>query len=554
MTLRVAIYARYSSDRQSDRSIEDQVRICEARIAQEGWQAVGTYTDAAISGSSTARPGYQSLMRDMREGRFDVVLSEALDRISRDQEDIAGFYKQAQFANVVTITLSEGEISELHIGLKGTMNALFLKDLASKTKRGLEGRVRQGRSGGGNAYGYEVIREFGPNGSIDRGRRKIIPAQAQIVRRIFTDYLNGKSPRAIAHDLNKGSVKGPRSSGWTASTIIGNRKRGTGILNNELYIGRLVWNRQAYIKDPSSGKRQARLNPSSLWVIQTVEQLRIIEQDAWDLVQAAQLKRIRNTRPECEVKTPKVDGAHRRPKHLFSGNIICGSCGGGMTLISRTYYGCSARKNKGTCTNKKTVELSVLENTVLSVLQTRLLNHDLTEAFMREYVFEINKRRATASQDANTSRARSVLLAKNIDHIVDAIAAGHCSNALTVKLEQLEAELAALKKQSEQVAPTAVRLHPNLAEHYASLVSSLRDHLNNADYKDEAATVLRGLIDNIIVQPTEEGIEIDIAGNLASMLTLSLETQKAPRRERCDSTILLVAGTHNRRCLTTINC
>ena len=119
MTLRVAIYARYSSDRQSDRSIEDQVRICEARIAQEGWQAVGTYTDAAISGSSTARPGYQSLMRDMREGRFDVVLSEALDRISRDQEDIAGFYKQAQFANVVTITLSEGEISELHIGLKG---------------------------------------------------------------------------------------------------------------------------------------------------------------------------------------------------------------------------------------------------------------------------------------------------------------------------------------------------------------------------------------------------------------------------------------------------
>ena len=162
---------------------------------------------------------------------------------------------------------------------------------------------------------------------------------------------------------------------------------------------------------------------------------------------------------------------------------------------------------------------------------------------MREYVSEINKRRATASQDANTSRARSVLLAKNIDHIVDAIAAGHCSNALTVKLEQLEAELAALKKQSEQVAPTAVRLHPNLAEHYASLVSSLRDHLNNADYKDEAATVLRGLIDNIIVQPTKEGIEIDITGNLASMLTLSLETQKAPRRERCDSTILLVAGT-----------
>ena len=108
------------------------------------------------------------------------------------------------------------------------------------------------------------------------------------------------------------------------------------------------------------------------------------------------------------------------------------------------------------------------------------------------------------------------------------------------------------EREEKQVAPTAVRLHPNLAEHYASLVSSLRDHLNNADYKDEAATVLRGLIDNIIIQPTEEGIEIDIAGNLASMLTLSLETQKAPRRERCDSTILLVAGTGLNFARTTI--
>ena len=87
-----------------------------------------------------------------------MVLTESLDRLSRDQEHIARFHKEAKFADVRIVTLAEGEISELHVGLKGTMGALYLKDLADKTRRGLEGRVRQGRSGGGLCYGYRVIR------------------------------------------------------------------------------------------------------------------------------------------------------------------------------------------------------------------------------------------------------------------------------------------------------------------------------------------------------------------------------------------------------------
>ena len=85
-------------------------------------------------------------------------MAEALDRLSRDQEDIAGLYKRLCFAGVQILTLAEGEITDLHVGLKGTMNALFLKDLAQKTRRGLRGRVEQGRSGGGKAYGYDVVR------------------------------------------------------------------------------------------------------------------------------------------------------------------------------------------------------------------------------------------------------------------------------------------------------------------------------------------------------------------------------------------------------------
>ena len=100
------------------------------------------------------------MLEGAREAEFDVVVAEALDRLSRDQEDIAALFKRLQFAGIRLVTLGEGEIGALHIGLKGTMNALFLKDLADKTRRGLRGRVEAGKSGGGNAYGYDVVRSY----------------------------------------------------------------------------------------------------------------------------------------------------------------------------------------------------------------------------------------------------------------------------------------------------------------------------------------------------------------------------------------------------------
>src|ERR687886_2756410 len=150
--MRTVIYARYSSELQRDASIEDQIRLCRARIEREaGWTYLTAYTDHAVSGSIRLRPGYQKLLQDARAGEFDIVVAEALDRLSRDQEDVAALYKHLAFAGVKLVTVAEGEISELHVGLKGTMNALFLKDLAQKVRRGQEGRVCQGRAGGGPA-------------------------------------------------------------------------------------------------------------------------------------------------------------------------------------------------------------------------------------------------------------------------------------------------------------------------------------------------------------------------------------------------------------------
>ncbi|GAA3681880.1 hypothetical protein GCM10022398_27060 [Acetobacter lovaniensis] len=189
--MKVALYARYSSDNQRDASIADQLRVCRTHAEKQGWTIVEEYTDHAISGASLMRPGIQALIADAQRGRFQIVLAEAMDRLSRDQEDIAGVFKRMNYAGVRIVTLSEGEVSHLHVGLKGTMNALFLKDLAEKTHRDLRGRVEQGKSGGGNAYGYDVVRKLDANGEPIRGDRIINPAEADVVRRIFRDFAAG---------------------------------------------------------------------------------------------------------------------------------------------------------------------------------------------------------------------------------------------------------------------------------------------------------------------------------------------------------------------------
>jgi site-specific DNA recombinase len=222
-----------------------------------GWQVAQVYSDHAISGASTLRPGYQKLLEDARAGAFDVVVAEGLDRLSRDLADVAQLYKHLSYWGIALVTLADGPITELHVGLKGTMNELYLKDLRQKTHRGLEGRVRKGMSGGGLCYGYDVV----PG---QTGARKINEAEAAIVRRIFEEYASGRSPRAIALQLNRDKVPGPRGGQWRDTAIRGHITRGTGILNNELYVGRLVWNRQQYRKDLlQAGGAPASTTPSA---------------------------------------------------------------------------------------------------------------------------------------------------------------------------------------------------------------------------------------------------------------------------------------------------
>ena len=165
--MRATVYARFSTDLQSACSIEDQIGF--APIKAEGWSLIATYTDHAISGASRLRPGFQKLLQGARRRLRRRRRRSARPAVARP----GGHRRALQAAGLrrrASVTLAEGEISELHVGLKGTMNALFLKDLAMKTRRGLEGRVRQGRSGGGLCYGYEVVRRERRRGQPDPRR------------------------------------------------------------------------------------------------------------------------------------------------------------------------------------------------------------------------------------------------------------------------------------------------------------------------------------------------------------------------------------------------
>ncbi|GBQ27353.1 DNA resolvase [Gluconacetobacter sacchari DSM 12717] len=531
--MKVALYARYSSDNQRDASIEDQLRACRSYADTQGWTIVDSYSDRAISGASLIRPGIQDLIADANAGRFQILLTEAMDRLSRDQEDIAGLFKRMSFGGVKIVTLSEGVINHLHIGLTGTMNALYLRELANKTRRGLRGRVEQGKSGGGLSYGYDVVKQRDIHGEAICGERSINHDQAQIVRRIFQAYADGKSPKAIALSLNAAGHRGPLSGVWSPSTINGNRERGTGILNNELYIGRLTWNRLRYIKDPSTGKRVSRLNPESEWTLHDVPDLRIIEQDLWDAVKARQSKTTWSQKSRGSGTHP-LNGL-RRPTHLLTGLIKCGCCGGGFSMISQNHLGCSTARNKGTCDNRLTIRRDVLEKSVLNGLRTQMMDPGLFHEFCEEFTREVNRLRMEKGADLATLRSELPRIERELDKAIQAILDGVPGSRLKDRIGQLEARKAEIEARLVDAPPPPPLLHPNMARLYRERIETLHAHLQDPVQATQAVEAIRTLITRIKLIPEDGILAIWLEGDLAAMLGFASHKRNAANQKRAAS-------------------
>ena len=422
------------------------------------------------------------------------------------------------------------------------MNALFLKDLAEKTHRGLRGRVENGKSAGGLCYGYRVVKALNA-GTVTTGEREVVPEEARLVERIFRDFIAGISPKQIAKNLNRERIAGPFGGAWSPSTIYGNSKRGTGILNNELYVGRLVWNRLRYVKNPDSGKRVSRLNPESEWMSRSVPQLRIVPDEIWAAAKARQ----QHTRHA--VKTAGVIGVAKRPQYLFSGLTKCGICGAGFIMSGKNRLGCFGARDQGRCDNHLTIRRDEVEARVLRALQDKLLRQDLFEEFCDEFTREMNRlrmeHRATLSAAEREIERIELRRKKLVESIMDGVPASEVRdelNANATRREELRAKLAA----ADEPPPL---LHPGMADLYRQKVTALAEALEQPETRTEASEALRGLIDAIVLTPNQGELQIELKGNLAAMLSAATNAKRSPETGDLSLQVVLVAGACNQRYL-----
>jgi site-specific DNA recombinase len=293
--LRCAAYARYSSDRQSPASIEDQLRKCREFATKQSGEVLADhiYTDEELSGAGTDRPGWMRLLSAIAQDPrpFDVLLVDDTSRLFRNQGDAHRFKDDMRFLGVRFVAVSQGidsedEQSDVLMAVHGMVDELFIKELAKKTHRGLEGRALKGLNTGGSCYGYDnvpVPTVLGADGA-PAVRRQVKETEATVLLRISGMYADGVSLKGIAKTLNAEQVAPPRKRDgrrfgtWCPSAI-------REMLRRELYAGHNVWNRRHFIKKPGTNKRVSRERPKSDWVITEQPELRIIDKELWERVQ-----------------------------------------------------------------------------------------------------------------------------------------------------------------------------------------------------------------------------------------------------------------------------
>lgn len=509
MTHKAAIYARFSTDMQRDRSIDDQFALCRKFAASNGLAVQATFSDRAQSGASViGRDGLFQLMEAARQGQFQIVIVEALDRLSRDQEDLAGLYKRLTFYGVRIDAVHDGTADAVQIGVRGMLGSLYLTDLAHKVRRGLAGVVKDGRHPGGRAYGYKPVKG-------EPGCLEVVEVEAAIVRRIFDEYVAGASTRAIAGRLNRDSIQPPRGATWNASTINGNKKRGYGILQNQIYTGKIVWNRVKMVRDPDTGKRVSRVNPQEEWQTADAPQLAIVSDEVWKTAQE---------RKEASSKAWAERAHVPRTRHLLSGLLRCGTCGSGMSLDGKrrglSVLRCSKARESQSCSNKKRVRLDRIEAAVINSLRSELENPEALALYVKAYREEMRSLTSRAIKDRDKTARKLASTEASISRLVEALSAGNLPvDVVTKKLQALEVDRIRLRGDLERADAeiSTVELHPQAVTHYRRTVEKLHNVSASAvEECPEVAKAIRQLIATVKVIPGEQ-LKIQITGHLAAL-------------------------------------
>ena len=411
--MRAILYARVTTAEQREASIEDQLRECEDLCKRERFTIVDRVSDHGLSGSTAARPAYQRVLRAIEHGDADVVVAHELTRLWRNEAERAEQMEVFEFRGRHVVTCdgidTRQEASELIASFKGWQAKDELKKIATRVHRSHKGNAIAGRSTGGRAYGYRSEAILDPVKRDAYGRPEIVgatrviePEAAEIVRRIFTLYADGASPREIASRLNAEGIPSPgaawrrvtrrKDAKWLASAIHGDSRIGSGILNNELYRGVVIWNRRQMKKRPRTSKRVPTMRPAEEHIVREDLALRIVSDELWQRVKDRQAKQAHElgTRVTGGLRKHKP-GAGRPARYLLSGLLKCVECGAGFVLANATRYMCASHTNGGASACavslsvpreraeriiRECVEVELLDPNRLAEMEKTLLAHD----------------------------------------------------------------------------------------------------------------------------------------------------------------------------------
>ncbi len=508
-----AVYARFSTDRQDARSIDDQVRRCRARAEDTGLRVVSTFQDAAVSGSHMDRAGMRDLLSaaTRRGGSpFQAVLVDDLSRLSRDLGDTWNLvFNQLAAVGVRVVDCTTGMASDapgarLTFGALGLVNDTFLQLVKTETHRGLEGRALAGFSTGGRVYGYRTEKE--PNPPDPEHPRAIIlvnPPEADVVRRIFAEYLEGRGLAAIAAGLNRDGIPAPydstsvpkrRGRGWGQGTI-------RAMLLNERYTGRVVWNRRKFVRVPGRRHRRAVERPQSEWRTLERPELAIIEPATWSATQDRFAGRAVTGRPL---------GSGRHP-HLLSGIARC-TCGAGFGVVGQrtkngvryVTMGCAAHASRGdaVCSNGLTVSERKLNEAVVGALRDVLLAPGLLRRFVERFNERVTDARSRPSDELARVESSLHQAEAAVRNLTDALARMGWSDAIQARLQDEERRLADLRATRAAMAGRAEVKPPDpgLVEDY---VRGLLDTLE-AD-PERGRELLRHHVGTVCLTPKASG-------------------------------------------------
>jgi site-specific DNA recombinase len=504
--LRGAIYARYSSDVQNDRSIERQNADLE-KVAPKlniGLNKRLYFEDRGQSATTLFdRPGLtRGLLGAVERGEVDVVLVEHTDRLARKGADSYWLFEQFKFYNVKVYTL-KGEVTDIQLAFESYQNQADSEKTSFRVHSGHNDAAREGRITGPCAYGYvDVIGK--------PGEKNTNPGEAEIVNRIVLEMASRKPPRQIAFDLTRDGIPAPKGGPWTFQTVVK-------ILQNELYVGVYVRNKVRKIRNPNTGNRVPR--PSAPEDILRVEmpRLRIVDQDLWDAAQ-----KVRQDRAHTYGgKRGTERGTTARKLHPFAGLFRCSECGGKMIICGSGRNGdrsiaCSAAWWNKSCSHGKSYSLTRLTRHATEKMHAHLTDPDFVKERAREREKElirldreVNGERTAAQRELDRVDLRMKKIVRLIeDDDGDDVPAEVQARYKELRIEQrgLQQRIALLDASSHApLLPGAVKA---LARDVDTLHTML---LDNPD--DPACRMALGnLIERVLVHPSgyKEGYDVSL--------------------------------------------